>query len=160
MKSPSNVFISVQLSNNDVEFSKILPKNVSANKVNYSTIKITSKLISRNTIDISTKEITSKKVRKTRWICQPWKSLQKTYVETTWIFWPSKLHWKKYVKTKWIFRPSKLRRKRMWKRHGSSSKFGLQLIDVISTSNQRWFDVACPLVRGYRKKICAYIMGF
>ena len=66
MKTPSNVFISFQLSNNDVEFVEISPKKVSTNKVGYSTIKITSKKVSGNTVDISTKEITSKKVRENK----------------------------------------------------------------------------------------------
>ena len=65
-ENPSNVFISLQLSNNDVEFIEISSKKVRANKVDYSTIKITSKKVSRNTVDISTKEITSKKVRENK----------------------------------------------------------------------------------------------
>ena len=54
------------------------------------------------------------------------------------------------MKTTWIFRPSKLHRKSTRKWRGNSSKFGLRRIDVISTSNRRGFDVACPL--GYYLK--------
>ena len=86
MKSPSNVFISVQLSNNDVEFIKTSSKNVRANKVNYSTIKITSKKVSRNTVDISTKEITLKKVRENNVDFSTIEITSKKYVETTWKF--------------------------------------------------------------------------
>ena len=52
---------------------------------------------------------------------------------------------KKYVEITWVFRPSKLHRKRTRKWRGNSSKSGLRRIDVISTSNQRGFDVLCPL---------------
>ena len=57
-----NVLISLQISNNDVEFSEILSKNVVRNKVDYLTTKLPRK-VSRNTVDILTKEITSIKVR-------------------------------------------------------------------------------------------------
>ena len=53
MKTPSNVFISLQLTNNDFEFIKISSKKVCAKEVDYSTIKITSKKVSKNTVDIS-----------------------------------------------------------------------------------------------------------
>ena len=56
-----NVFISLQLSRNDVEFIKILCKKVHANKVDFSTIKFTLKKVSKNTVDISRREIISKK---------------------------------------------------------------------------------------------------
>ena len=39
----------------------------------------------------------------------------------------------------------KLHQKSMWKWRGNSLKFGLQRIDVISTSNRRRFDMDCPL---------------
>ena len=44
-KNPWNVFISLQLTKNDVEFSLIeySSKKVRANKVDFSTVKITSK---------------------------------------------------------------------------------------------------------------------
>ena len=58
---------------------------------------------------------------------------------------PSKLHRKRCVESTWIFRPSKSHRKSTRKWSGNSSKFGLQRIDVISTSNPRRFDVVCPL---------------
>ena len=62
-ENPSNVLISLQLTNNDVEFIKILSKKVCANKVDYSTIEITSKKVRGNNVDFSTIKITSKKVR-------------------------------------------------------------------------------------------------
>ena len=82
--------------------------------------------------------ITSNKVRQndvdTIWI-----------VQTTLIFQPSKLRRKKYVETMWIFQPAKIHRKSALKWHGSSWRFGLRLIDVISTSNRHRLDVMCPL---------------
>ena len=99
---------------------------------------------------------------KTTWIFQPSKSHGKNYVETTWIFRPAKLNRKKYVETIWTFRQLKIRRRSTWKRRGNSAKTGLRRIDVISTSNQRRFDVVCTLgsrtlhpvkIRKYTSKI-------
>ena len=95
-----NVFISIQLTKNDVKFLpiQISLKKVQAKKVDFSTIIITLQKVSRNTVDISTREITPKKVR-----------------ENKWLFRPSKLHQKKYVDTTWIFSTSQ---KYLWKRQG------------------------------------------
>ena len=106
--------------------------------------KITSKKVSTWWISRE-KKLHRKKYVETRWIFLPSKLHRKKYVETTWIFLTSKLHRKKYVETTWIFRSAKLHRKNTWKRRGNSSKFGLRCIDVISTSNQRRFDMVCPL---------------
>ena len=54
--------------------------------------------------------------------------VKKKHMETTWIFPSAKLHW-----------PS------TWKWRGNFSKLGRWRIDVISTSNQRRFDVVCLL---------------
>ena len=81
MKTSSNVFISLRLTKNDVEF---LPIKITSNKVNrnvnISTREITSKKIRGNNVDFETIEITSKK-----------------YVVTTWIFRTAKLRPKKYL---------------------------------------------------------------
>ena len=66
-------------------------------------------------------------------------------METTWVFRLSNLHRKRYVQITWIFQPSKLHRKRTRKWGGSSSKFGLRRIDVISTSTRHGSDVVCLL---------------
>ena len=58
-------------------------------------------------------------------------------METTSIFRQSRLRRKK-VETTWIFWSAKLHRKSTWKWRGKLSKFALQCIDVISTSNRRW----------------------
>ena len=81
---------------------------------------------------IQPSKLRRKKYVEARWIFQPSKLLRKKYVETTWILRPSKLHQKKYVETTRIFQSTKLHRKCTWKWRGNSSKFGLQLIDVIS----------------------------
>ena len=81
----------------------------------------------------------------TTWIFRQSKLYRKKYVKTTWIFRPLKLHEKKYVETTWIFGSAKLHRKSTSKRRENSSKFGLWLNDVISTSNWVRFDVVCPL---------------
>ena len=86
-----------------------------------------------------------KKYVETTRIFRPLKLHWKKYVETTRIFWPSKLHRKKYVETTRIFWSAKLHRKSMLKWRGNSSKFGVRCIDVISTSNRRWFNMKCPL---------------
>ena len=88
----SNVFISLQLTNNNVEFIEISLKKIRANKVDYSTIKITLKKVSKNTVDISTKEITSKKVRERKVDFSTIQITSKKYVQTKWIFRSSKLH--------------------------------------------------------------------
>ena len=43
MKTPLSVFISLQLTNHDVELIEISSKKVRANKVDYSTIKSSQK---------------------------------------------------------------------------------------------------------------------
>ena len=125
--------------------------------------KLHRKKVRRNNVDFPTIEIKSKKDVEKKWIFRPAKLHQekyvdtkrifrpaklhrKKYVETTSIFRPSKLRRKKYVETTWIFRSAKLHRKSTWKWRLNSSKFGLQGIDVISTSNRRGFDMVCPLV--------------
>ena len=75
-----NVFISIQLTKNDVKFLpiQILLKKVQAKKVDFSTIIITLQKVSRNTVDISTREITPKKVRENKWVFRPSKLHQKS----------------------------------------------------------------------------------
>ena len=151
-KNPWNVFISLQLTKNDVEFLpiKITSKKVSKNNVHISTIEITLIKVRETTWIFRPSKLHRKKYVETTWIFRPAKLHRKKYVETTWIFRPSKLHREKYVETTWIFRPPKLHRKSTRKWSGNSSKFGLRRIDVISTSNWCWFDVKCPLGTRYR----------
>ena len=60
-------------------------------------------------------------------------------------FGPSKLCWTKYVQTTSDFCLSKLHRKSSLKRSGYWSMFFFRRIDIISTSNQRRFNVLRPL---------------
>ena len=107
---------------------EITSKKVRRNNMDFLTIEITQKKVRGNNADFSTIEITLKKVR-----------------GNNVHFWPSKLHRKKYVETTRIFWSAKLHQKSMLKWRGNSSKFGVRCIDVISTSNRRWFNMKCPL---------------
>ena len=93
-KKFSNVFISLQLTRNDVKSLpiKIMSKKVSKDNVHISTIEITSKKVRGNHVDFSTIEITSRKVRGSHVDFSTSEIKLKKYVETTWIFRPAKLH--------------------------------------------------------------------
>ena len=139
--------VAFNFTKNDIEFwsIKTLSKRLLANHVDFLPIKITSIKVSRNNVDFSIREIISRKI--------PGKNVNFSNMEiklkkvrgknvdiST-----SEITSKKYVEARRIFWPAKLRRKGTWKWRGNSSKFGLQCIDGISTSNRRQFDVVCPL---------------
>ena len=92
-------------------------------------MEITSKKVPGNKVEFLTVEITSKKVRSNNMdFSNSQKSTPKKVRGDDVDFRSLKLHWKS-----------------TWNRHGNSPKFGLRRIDVISTLNQRGFDVVCPL---------------
>ena len=139
-KTSSNVFISLQLTKNYVEFLPIfrrVSKEVSKNNLHISTIEITSEYVEKTSIFRPSKLHRTEYVE-TTWIFPPLKLHWKKYVEITWIFRPAKLRRKKYVETTWNFRPSKLHRKSTRKWRGNSSKFCLRRIDVDLTWCARW----------------------
>ena len=116
-------FINLFLVENKITSIKVGGKNV-----DFSTIKYTSKRVRGKNVDSSTINIISKKGCGNNVDFSTIEIAWKKYLETTWIFWSAKLHWKST---------------RKWR--GNSSKFGLPLIDVISTSNWHEFYVVCPL---------------
>ena len=107
---------------------QITLKIVRGHNGDFSTIEITSKKVRGNNVEFLIIEITSKKVR-----------------ENNMNFMTSEIRSKKVHGNERIFRSAKLHRKSTLNRRGNSSKFSLQRIDVISTSNQRGFGVLCPL---------------
>ena len=104
-----NVFISLQLTKNDVKSlpNKITSKKESKNNVHISTIEITSKKVCGNHVDFSTIKITSKKVRGNHVDFSTIEITSKKYAEMTWKFveiWSSTYRRNIHVELTWIRR--------------------------------------------------------
>ena len=118
----------------DILISEKLHRNkVRGNNLDFSATEITSKKVRGNDMDFSTIEITSKTV--------PGNNVD---------FSTSEIKSKKVRRNNTDFSTSEITSKKvLGNLRRNSSKFGLQCIDAISTSNQRGFDVVCPLGNTY-----------
>ena len=137
----------IKVRGNNVDFStmEITSKRVRGNNVDFSTSEITSKKVRANNVDSLTMEITSKKVPGNKVDFLTVEITSKKVRGNNMDFLTSEITPKKVRGDDVDFRLSKLHWKSTWNRHGDSPKFGLRRIDVISTLNQRGFDVVCPL---------------